>query len=482
MALPIGLSLTSSAILYFVLKTILKNAQKAGLLTSLVLISFFSYGHLASRLKQGLFIFGPYSLFIGMLIVISVAFFLVIKSKKSYSGLTRVLNTMSIVLVIFNLATASRVYFQSTRVSYPPEVEAELRPAHLPNIYFIVLDAYARADVLSDVYHYDNSDFVKYLEQKGFYVAAQSPANYCQTEFSLATALNLTYLDDAARSMGTSSKNIRPIMEMIKNSRLRQLLKSRGYSFISVSSGLPVTEIRNADVYIGLKGSIKNFRMHLLDTTPVPIFLNILSDKSQYDLHRNRVLGAFRELASLGPEKSPYFVFAHILSPHTPYIFGRNGEAVNPPGLFFINDGRVSNESERRAYIQGYSDQLHFINKVIKETIESIFAKSQDPPMIILQSDHGPRAYYSWKSADETYLKECMAVLNAVYFPNDDYHDFYPGLSPVNAFIALVNRITGSKMAFLDDKSFYSPGNRPYDFELFDPSSYSKKLSDFAFK
>jgi hypothetical protein len=482
MALPVGLSLAGSVGLFVLLRTMLKNDEKAGLLTTLVLMSFFSYGHLASRLKQGFFVLGQYSLFVAVLIFVSVVFWVVIRSKRSTAGLTRLLNTMSVVLIVFNLVTASRVYLQSTRVNAPPAIEAGLVPAHRPNVYFILLDAYARADVLSEVYDYDNSDFVGYLEQKGFYVAAQSPAAYCQTELSLSASLNLTYLDDVARSMGKGSTNIRPLMQMIKNSKLRQLLKSRGYSFVTISSGLPITDIRNADVYIGFKGLIKDFRKNLLDTTPLPLFLNILSDKSQYVLHRNRVLGAFRALASLGPDKSPFFVFTHILSPHTPYVFGRDGEAINPPGRFFINDGLVSSESERRAYIKGYVDQLHFINKVVKETIDTILANSKEPPMIILQSDHGPRAYYSWKSADASYLKESMAVLNAVYFPDGHYDDLYPGLSPVNATIALVNRLTGSNIAFLDDRSYYSPGNRPYDFQPFDPSLYTKELSDFAFK
>jgi hypothetical protein len=365
-------------------------------------------------------------------------------------------------------------------VNPPQIIEAGLRPVHLPNIYFLLLDSYARADVLSEIYRYDNSYFIKHLEQKGFYVAAQSSANYCQTELALAAALNLAYLDKVADSMGTRSTNIRPILRMIKNSEVRHLLMNLGYSFISFSSGLSATEIRNSDLYVSFKGSIKNFRKTLLDTTPLPLFLNILKDKSQYDLHRNRVLGTFRGLASLRFEKSPYFVFAHILSPHTPYVFGKNGEAVNPPGRFSINDGTILGESSRTTYINGYRNQLHFINDLIEETVESILDNSEEPPVIILQSDHGPRAYFNWENAEAAYLKESMSVLNAVYFPGEGYHELYPAISPVNMFIALTNRITGSNMALLDDRSYYSPGNRPYDFVSFDPLTYTKDLSDFA--
>lgn len=477
-ALPIGLALAGSAIIYFFLNAIIKHAHKAGLLDSLLLIWFFSYGHVTSRLKPWRIGVSDQLFFISSLIFLTIIFIIVIRSKKDYLRITTLMNTVGIFLVIFNLAAASRILFQKTHTGTDHQTKKVSQPAHLPNIYFILLDEYARADVLSEVYGFDNSDFIKYLEHSGFYVASQSPANYCQTELELAAALNLTYLDKVAARMGTKSANIRPLLQMIKDSEVRHLLKSLGYSFVAFSSGLSETEIRNADLYVDFKGSITDFRKRLLlNTTPLPIFLNKLSDDSQFDLHRARILGAFQKLSSFSYEKSPYFVFVHILSPHPPFVFGKNGEAINPARHFSINDGGDFDETARQNYIKGYRDQLSFINNKIKETVDSILARSQEPPVIILLGDHGPRAYFSWKSADATYLRECMAVLNAIYLPTRDYHDFYRGISAVNTFIALINYITGSHKPFLEDKSFYSNGAHPYDFVLFDPLTYSKTLS-----
>jgi hypothetical protein len=201
---------------------------------------------------------------------------------------------------------------------------------------------------------------------------------------------------------------------------------------------------------------------------------------SQYDLHRRRILSAFQSLSSFSYEKSPFFVFSHIVSPHPPFVFGENGETIRPVGPFSIDDGDDLHGAEKAGiqnYITGYRAQLFFINKKIKETVDSILANSKVPPIIILQSDHGPRAFFDWESAEVSYLKESMSVLNAVYLPGGDYHDFYPGISPVNTFIALINHITGSKKQFLKDKSFYSTWKRPYDFVPFNPQSYSKTLS-----
>jgi hypothetical protein len=65
-----------------------------------------------------------------------------------------------------------------------------------PDIFYIILDGYAREDVLEKLYQYDNSQFVNDLQRKGFFVASLSRANYIQTLLSLSSSLNLQYLNE----------------------------------------------------------------------------------------------------------------------------------------------------------------------------------------------------------------------------------------------------------------------------------------------
>ncbi len=53
-----------------------------------------------------------------------------------------------------------------------------------PDIYYIILDSYGRADMLKSVYGFDNSSFMNGLEQRGFFVASRSQANYPKTVLS----------------------------------------------------------------------------------------------------------------------------------------------------------------------------------------------------------------------------------------------------------------------------------------------------------
>ena len=63
-----------------------------------------------------------------------------------------------------------------------------------PDIYLIVLDGYAREDVLRQHYKFDNSAFLDGLRGRGFQVSGASTANYNWTFLSLASFLNMDYL------------------------------------------------------------------------------------------------------------------------------------------------------------------------------------------------------------------------------------------------------------------------------------------------
>ena len=79
---------------------------------------------------------------------------------------------------IYEIKTPNRV---------PDEINKESaglnagNPGNLPDIYYIILDSYARQDVLKEVGGYDNSDFINYLTSKGFYVASESCSKYTHT-------------------------------------------------------------------------------------------------------------------------------------------------------------------------------------------------------------------------------------------------------------------------------------------------------------
>ncbi len=74
---------------------------------------------------------------------------------------------------------------------YPRATPLETATADTPNVFYIILDGYARADTLQRVCHCDNSDFLNFLRSRGFYVADEACANYPMTFMSVASSLNM---------------------------------------------------------------------------------------------------------------------------------------------------------------------------------------------------------------------------------------------------------------------------------------------------
>ncbi len=117
------------------------------------------------------------------------------------------------------------------------ELEATRSMPDAPDIYFIVLDGYARADVLAEHYAFDNGPFVRGLEQRGFQVADASRSNYNWTFLSLASTLNMDYLpellDGALDPKGTDREQA---YRLLRDNRAAEFLRTRGYRYVHLQS------------------------------------------------------------------------------------------------------------------------------------------------------------------------------------------------------------------------------------------------------
>ena len=231
--------------------------------------------------------------------------------------------------------------------------------------------------------------------------------------------------------------------------------------------------MRDADLFVQYPNSLSEFQNVLINTTPLPLLLKSVPDMSPFALHRNRINGAFRRLSTFRSNSSPFFIFAHIMAPHPPFVFNKGGEGIEPPGAYSIRDANHlhgNDPASIQSYIISYGDQLSAVNEKIISTIDGILGTSP-PPIIILQSDHGPKALTSWENPAASCNKEALAILNAVYLPGKDYGTFYPEISPINSFILLMNRVLGTNTDLVEDESYFSTWSHPYIFIPLDKSS-----------
>ncbi len=477
--LPIALSLAATAVMWAVLGFLLRGATRAAPVVSLFLVLFFSFAPFVRVLRLSRQSWADLLLFWALLMI--AGFWLAARSLRPgvrvpLLGITVLLNSIGAATLAINLVTGVQAFARRPRRiedTHQDVEEAALPVGARPDIYYVILDGYGRADILRSIYGYDDSSFLDRLRQMGFYVAERSRSNYCQTVLSLASSLNLVYLDSIAEALGPESEDRRTLQKMLAESRFMSFLKQQGYAVMAFATGYSATDFRNADFYRAPPWSTTEFRDVLLGNTVVPALLEVLGLKTQYDLHRDRVLYALDHLVDAVEIEQPVFVFAHITSPHPPFVLGADGEPKKPGRLYDLSDGNHFHRNDpalRAGYIAGYRDQLAFVSTKVVSALEQILARSPTPPYIILQSDHGPGSRLDWRSPESTDMAERTSILNAYHFPGQEYSMLYDSITPVNTFRLLMNDAFGIPLDPLPDRAYFTTWRHPYRFIPLDSS------------
>ena len=148
-------------------------------------------------------------------------------------------------------------------------------PARSSDIYYIILDGYARDDVLRDSFGYDNSGFSRGCGPEA-YVADESRSNYPQTMTSLASSLNLVYLTPLQESLGRSSRDYRALYPLMVHSRLREYLESAGYETYAFETAVRFTSFTDAAHYSSPRAlAMSQLEAELLGRTALGDLINV---------------------------------------------------------------------------------------------------------------------------------------------------------------------------------------------------------------
>ncbi len=354
----------------------------------------------------------------------------------------------------------------------PPMPVATVESAEpRPDVYYIILDGYGREDILQALYDFDNSDFLDALAARGFYVADESSSNYVQTLLSLSSSLNVDYIQSLSAD-GINIESREALVELLEKSEVRNVLAQNGYELVSFRNSYNAT-VSNAEIYYddtGLAYPVTAFESIVIDRTLARVLLyvpafNKAFVEAPYDTHRDQILSTFARLREIPGLDGDYFVHAHIIAPHPPFVFDEDGEALPHNEPFRLADGNQYIKNHSRAdYVTGYRRQIQYINTLVLETVDAILAASETPPIIIIQGDHGPGSRLHQGLLEKTLPAERFGILNAYYFPGHDYTSLYPSISPVNSLRVLLDQFFGTDYPLIPDRHYYSPWGDPFDF------------------
>lgn len=460
---PLVISVAAAAVFFLFFRLIYRSWHRAAFATAALTVLFFTYGHAYDLISEKWDVPHLTAWMLGAWLALSaLALAWAGRRKTRFKKAAVGLNIVSLGLVLVALV---QVIWWSVpqRIGGGPvddraPVQALNVPAGqaLPDIYYIIPDSYGRSDLLLQAFKYDNSAFTLRLREMGFYVASCSQSNYNSTDVSMASSLNMDYLQNLDDDFQPGHIGRGTLWASISQSTVRYELESVGYKTVAFATGFAWSEITDADVYLApspVWSEMTGFETLLIRTTPARHFEDLgwinldQIDGQRYRARARLILNSMDELAHM---PGPKFVFIHIISPHPLFVFGPDG-SLTDPAAFLDENRRYTADS----YTLGYVNQAEYISSQLETALSTLLSESSMPPVIILQGDHAP-----WMQTGAGKFK----ILNAYYLPG--YNDLlYPTISPVNTFRLLLDVYLGADYPLLNDTSYYSPVPNIYEFQ-----------------
>lgn len=434
------------AVLVYILWALLlkKKPYQSALAAFLFMILFLIYGGIYNLLVKADFV--PIRHYNLLVLVIVLGLYLgwaVSKISMEISKkLWMLLISLAGILVMFNLARIIPVEIQKrsqpSHAVITQTTQGEVDTSGKPDIYWLVFDEFAGFDVMRDYFHFPEiEEFIQDLESLGFQIVENSHASSYYTLHQIATRLNYEPLP--------SDLNEVEYYYYITENKVMNELKSRGYTTVvldeagSAELGFQAKPPMNADIHLEdyvestdasssmVFGSFGLLVARQTMLAPLTLYYNL--ENEGIAKHRDTIYFVSDELANLDlPE--PKFVYSHLLFPHMPFMFTENGTFLESP---YHHDWDY------------YLGQYKFSVKIILRSVRSILDESdpQNPPIIILQSDHGARNLGNNSSGQgglENYKNEYRtSIMFAVFAPACPEMPLRDGIDPVNTFPLVFN-------------------------------------------
>lgn len=463
---------------------VFRNLLKAALMTSVLVLLFHFYGHIYGFLEQissQRIQLARHSVLTVLWIVIGALFFkFLLRQDKNPHQITKQFNAIGgilITLVVLQIIIP-QINFRSSSVenqelpSPAAAVEVELDDSMKRDVYYIIVDAYTRADVLNNKYDFDNSKFLGELESLGFTILDDGQSNYDNTFESMTSALNMSYLDDLGLppEIKDFDKKMALVGDLLPHSRVRSVYEAMGYPIIAFHTKATWANWDDADIYYQVDvttpvlNRLETLGFHdlylkttwtriLFDTQKMQKITNVfdsspmlgwidpnnyagslleITDEERFEniryMEYKQNLYSLDSLQKVPDIPGNKFVYAHMMATHSSFVFNEDGSYKE-----------IVDESNA-----AYVEQIQYVNKRLIEIVETILEKSTLPPVIVIQADHG-------------YVpgEEKVAILHAMYLPEGGSDRIYADLTPVNTFRIILTEYFGYDLDLIPDRSFF---------------------------
>ncbi len=343
----------------------------------------------------------------------------------------------------------------------------ELTARRHPDVYWIVLDGYPRADVLREFFEFDNARFVDSLKSLDFTVYDRAKASFPETIFSISSTLSRAVLVSGTGS----SIRMPPLAALYPVVRGRNIvvntLHAMGYRYIHFQNGYDSLTQCAVETDICIKGNVRpdsgvlhldEFDVTILSRTPLIEAMTAFKDVAASFVRMDQieesafVRGAVRDLTEKLPAIQgygrPFFLYGHVLAPHPPIRFRRDC-SIRPSAPDLL----AWDPNEKPAFLE----QLMCVNDEAVALVQAI-VRSDPDAIIALQSDHGTafrgqfqKPFDAWDRQD---VKERFGALNAIRMPAPCARQSEGSVDLVNTFSRVLNCIADASLPDQPSRQF----------------------------
>lgn len=458
-ALKLSFSYTAFSLCVFGISWIFfRNIRKAGLMTGIWMAVYLFFGAIHDFLKA----YSPFNFihryrYLGpvLIVLLIFAFIYMKKTRHSLYRITLFLNVLFCIYLLIDvfiiLSKAFRTDKNNSLYQFTvPEFTAVPDELNKPDIYFLLFDEYASSVALEQQYGFKN-DIDSFFEAEGFSVQPGSVSNYNYTPFSIASLLNMSYIQGIKSDHGVDRTDFLECNPAILNNQVMLFLKEKGYNIVNFSmfdvADQP-SRIKQSFLPLKTKMIVEGTLFPRLYRDFDSLFINnavlakmIGGDNIFEHLTNNEFSLNGVEQASKEKQPDPRFIYGHFYMPHEPFFFDEHGNRKDNATILAEDNG-LSPEP--------YLQYLKYTNTRIRELISKIKANTNGQAAIVVLSDHGYRDYASIGDP-----KSHFRNLNAVYLPDKNYNGMYDSISNVNQFRVILNTLFQQQLPLLKDSTIF---------------------------
>jgi hypothetical protein len=347
------------------------------------------------------------------------------------------------------------------RLAQPIRVRAGAPAPMKRDIYVIVLDEYANAEITAARYGFDNRLFLDSLRRLGFVVPVVH-SNYMHTLLSIPSLLNASHLTDISLGRHTTDPTVPNYL--VENNRSVAFVRAQGYHVAFFPSFWWPSTRHNpyADIEVGSPDGFDLMyelgRTELWRTLRQMSILDLLQRERIWQAtDAEYVRRTFAGLARVPEMPGAVFAFAHVLSPHKPFTFDRDCRPLS-----------TLPASSKRP--KPYVDQIECLDRMVLSLVTTLQRESDVPPVIVLQGDHGTAepAFDSAATVEAIppeAAHERFGAFGAYYLPDGGAAAMGDSVTVVNVLGDVLRYYLAADLPRERDDMYLSTYTSPYEFK-----------------